>query len=208
MYFTTAAWDRAKLSKEEFALVKEREDKDKDKDKGKKEPEPKTATPKPAGTIAFDWDGLIDRKMRLTINTSAASDWVLSKDGEKLYYLASCEKGNHLWVTEARTRETKLFTKLGANTASMELSPDGKFLFVVGDGKAIKVDAESGKSEPIAVNTEMVLGYSAEGVHLRPQLAPVQTEAGIPRSLERRLGRLLQDLQEVPPSHQQQLGLR
>ena len=73
--------------------------------------------------------------MRLTINTSAASDWVLSKDGEKLYYLTSFEKGNDLWVTEVRTRETKLFNKLGANAASMELSPDGKFLFVIGDGR-------------------------------------------------------------------------
>jgi dipeptidyl aminopeptidase/acylaminoacyl peptidase len=104
--------------------------------------------------------------MRLTINTSAASDWVLSKDGEKLYYLTSFEKGNDVWVTEVRTRETKLFNKLGANTASMELSPDGKFLFVVGDGKAVKVDTESGKSEPIAVNTEMVLDYSAEKAYI------------------------------------------
>ena len=104
--------------------------------------------------------------MRLTINTSAASDWVLSKDGEKLFYLTSFEKGNDLWVTEVRTRETKLFNKLGANTASMELSPDGKFLFVVADGKAVKVDTESGKSEPIAVNTEMVLDYSAEKAYI------------------------------------------
>ena len=76
------------------------------------------------------------------------------------------EKGNDLWVTEIRTRDTKLFNKLGANTASMELSPDGKFLFVIADGKAIKVDTESGKSEPIGVNTEMVLDYSAEKAYI------------------------------------------
>ena len=68
---------------------------------------------------------------------------MLSKDGEKLYYLTSFEKGNDLWA-EVRTRETKLFNKLGANAASMELSPDGKFLFVIGDGRAVKVDTESG----------------------------------------------------------------
>jgi len=110
MYFTKAAYDRAKLSKEEFALVKEREDKDKekDKDKDKKESEDKakSAAATPVAPIAIDWDGLTDRKMRLTVNTSAASDWVLSKDGEKLYYLTSFEKGNDLWVTEIRTRET------------------------------------------------------------------------------------------------------
>ena len=164
MYFTKAFFDRAKLSKEEFALVKEREDKEKKEaeDKAKASGQTaKTATAK-AEPVAIDWDGLQDRKMRLTINTSAASDWVLSKDGEKLFYLTSFEKGNDLWVTEVRTRETKLFNKLGANSSSMELSPDGKFLFVIADGRAVKVDVESGKSEPIAITTEMVLDYSAE----------------------------------------------
>jgi C-terminal processing protease CtpA/Prc len=91
---------------------------------------------------------------------------VLSKDGEKLFYLTNFEKGNDLWVTELRTRETKLFNKLGANNTSMELSQDGKFLFIVADGRAMKVDAESGKTEPIGVNTEMVLNYSAEKAYI------------------------------------------
>jgi Tol biopolymer transport system component len=117
---------------------------------------------KPAAPIAIDWDGVNDRKIRLTINTSAAADWVLSKDGERLFYLTSFEKGKDLWVTDVRTRETKLFNKLGADNSSMELSPDGKFLFVMADGRAVKVDAESGKSEPIGLKTEMVLDYSAE----------------------------------------------
>jgi Tol biopolymer transport system component/C-terminal processing protease CtpA/Prc len=168
MYFTKAFYDRAKLSKEEFALLKEREDKDKkeaeekSKQGGASQGASASAAAKPPAPIAIDWDGLNDRKMRLTINTSAASDWVLSKDGEKLFYLTSFEKGNDLWVTEVRTRETKLFNKLGANNTSMELSPDGKFLFVTADGRAVKVDTESGKSEPIAITTEMVLDYSAE----------------------------------------------
>ena len=168
MYFTKAAFDRAKLSKEEFALVKEKEEKEKEKEKEDKEKkEDKSSSPtKPASPVVIDWDGVTDRKARLTINTSAASDWVLSKDGEKLYYLTSFEKGNDLWVTEVRTRETKLFNKLGANAASIELSPDGKFLFVVADGKAVKVDAESGKSEPIGLSTEMVLSYSAEKAYI------------------------------------------
>ena len=166
MYFTKAFYDRVKLSKEEFALVKEREEKEKEKEK--KDVEKKEAGEKdtPAAPIAIDWDGVNDRKMRLTINTSAASDWVLSKDGEKLFYLTSFEKGKDLWVTEVRTRETKLFNKLGADNSSMELSPDGKFLFVLADGRAVKVDAESGKSEPIGLKTEMVLDYSAEKAYI------------------------------------------
>ena len=168
MYFTKAFYDRAKLSKEEFALLREQEDKEKkDADEKAKSGGPSASptpspSPKTDKTIAFDFDGLNDRKMRLTTHTSSASDWVLSKDGEKLYYLTNFDKGNDLWVTEVRTHDTKLFNKLGANNTSMELSPDGKFIFVIADGKAIKVDAESGKSEPIGVNTEMVLNYSAE----------------------------------------------
>jgi len=182
MYFTKAVWDRSRLSKEEFALLKEQEDKDKKEadEKAKASSGPNasasptgSAAPSPAASpkddkkaLNFDWDGLTERKARLTINTSAASDWVLSKDGEKLYYLTAFEKGNDLWMTEVRTKETKLFNKLGANNSFMELSPDGKFLFVVADGKAVKVDAESGKSEPIPVNTEMVLNYSAEKAYI------------------------------------------
>ena len=171
MYFTKAFYDRAKLSKEEFALVKEREEKEKKEADEKAKPvgqasNPPPAAAKPAAAVAIDWDGLTDRKMRLTINTSAASDWVLSKDGEKLFYLTSFEKGNDLWVTEVRTHETKLFNKLGAANTSMELSPDGKFLFVIADGRAVKVDTENGKSEPIPVNTEMVLDYSAEKAYI------------------------------------------
>ncbi|HEY2846626.1 MAG TPA: S41 family peptidase, partial [Pyrinomonadaceae bacterium] len=85
----------------------------------------------------------------------------------KLFYLTSFDHGNDLWVTEPRTRDTKLFAKLGANGISdFELSPDGKFLFVVADGRAMRVDADSGKTEPIGVNTDMVLNYTAEKAYI------------------------------------------
>jgi C-terminal processing protease CtpA/Prc len=44
----------------------------------------------------------------------------------------------------------------------MELSADGKFIFLFADGKLMKVDTESGKSENIGVNTEMVLKQTDE----------------------------------------------
>lgn len=172
MYFTKAAYDRSKLSKEEFALLKEQEEKEKKEAQEKAKvsgpsaagvPSPKAEENPP---LSFDWDDLTERKTRLTVHTSPTVDWELSKDGEKLYYLTNFEKGFDLWVTEIRTRETKLFSKLGANDASMELSPDGKFLMVLAGGKVIKVDTESGKIEPAAVNTEMVLNFSAEKAYI------------------------------------------
>jgi C-terminal processing protease CtpA/Prc len=174
MFFSKESSDRFNLSKEEFALLKEQEAK---KEKEKKEAEEKEKKSGKKGTtkageksekdslkkeIIIDWTGLTDRKSRLTTHTSPANDWVLSKDGEKLYYLTVFEKGNDLWVTELRTRETKLLTKLGARNPSMELSSDGKFLFLLADGKAIKVEIESGKSEPLKVSGEMLVNQTAE----------------------------------------------
>jgi Tol biopolymer transport system component/C-terminal processing protease CtpA/Prc len=174
MFFSKAAFDRYNLTKEEFALVKEQEDKEEKKDEkegketkagkdtGKKEGADGPETRKPAPPIVIDWEGLDERKARLTVHTSPASDWVLSKDGEKLYYLTSFDKGNDLWVTELRTKETKLFAKLGAKSASMEMAADGKFLFVLADGKATKVATEDAKVEPLKVSGEMLLQGAQE----------------------------------------------
>jgi C-terminal processing protease CtpA/Prc/Tol biopolymer transport system component len=175
MFFTREAFDRFKLSKEDYALLKEQEDKDKDKDKDKKTPDEKDkkadkdkkTADKPAKDTAkivvkIDWENLTERTARLTQHTSPANDWILSKNGEKLFYLTSFEKGNDLWVTELRTKETKLFAKLGSRNVSMELSSDGKFIFLFAEGRVSKIDAESAKADPINVNGEMVLKPAEE----------------------------------------------
>lgn len=166
MYFSKELFDRSKLSKEEYALWKDQDDKKrKEADKDKKG-ENKDSAKKDVKDIVIDWDNLNDRKKKLTAHTSSAADWILSKDGEKLFYLTSFEKGNDIWVTELRSRDTKLFCKVGANNVGMELSQDGKFIFLFADGKLMKVDAESGKSENIGVNTEMVLKQTDEKAYI------------------------------------------
>ena len=174
LFFTKEAFDRFKLTKEELALVKEQEDKkekdkkeaeDKNKEsdkKGKDGEKKKSDKDSVAKDIKIDWDNLTDRKIKLTTHTSNAADWILSKDGEKLYYLTNFEKGYDLWVTEVRTKETKLFAKLGANNVGMELSADGKFIFLLADGKISKIDAESGKMESVGINGEMTLKEAEE----------------------------------------------
>ncbi len=174
MFFSREALDRFKLSKEEFSILKEQEAKlEKEKKeaetkakatekKGKSPAEVKTEKDSLKKEILIDWDNLPDRKIKLTTHTSSANDWLLSKDGEKLYYLTSFDKGSDLWVTELRTKETKLLSKLGVNNSSMELSRDSKFIFLLADGKAMKIDTESGKSEPLKVSGEMVLNQTTE----------------------------------------------
>jgi tricorn protease len=174
MFLLRESLDRFKLSKEEFSILKDLEAKqEKDKKdaeekakagekKGKAPAEIKTALDSLKKEISIDWENLTDRKLRLTTFTSSANEWILSKDGEKLFYLTSFDKGNDLWVTELRTKETKLFSKLGASCSGMELSRNGKFIFLLADGKPMKIDAESGKSEPLKVSGEMVLNQTAE----------------------------------------------
>ena len=130
LFFTREAIDQFKLNKEEFALVKEQKEK---QDKEKKEAEEKSKSKSKESVesskkdstkveVKIDWDNLTERKLKLTQHTSPAGDWILSKDNEKLFYLTAFEKGNDLWETELRTKETKLLAKLGVRSASMELS--------------------------------------------------------------------------------------
>ncbi len=177
LFFTKEAFDRFNLTKEEYALLKDQEGKtDKDKDKkeaeskakgGKKgKAEAKTQADTSGVKVMIDWNNLTDRKVRLTINTSQAGDWILSKNSDKLYYLTSFDKGYDLWVTDLRTKETKMLAKLGIRGGGMELSKDGKFIFLFADGKVSKIDPESGKNEPVNVSTEMDLKPAAEKAYI------------------------------------------
>jgi Tol biopolymer transport system component/C-terminal processing protease CtpA/Prc len=153
MFLKQEDYDRFRMSKEDFALLKEQEEKAK-----------KDTTVKPAAAAAeeTDWSGLADRKVRLTVHSSNLSDAALSKDGEKLFYLARFENGFDLWQTETRTRETKMIGKLNARGAGMMMSSDGKSLFVLADGQLSKFDPASAKRDPVTINGEMVLNNSAE----------------------------------------------
>ena len=59
MFFSQAAFDRFNLTKEEFALLKEQEE-------------------EKVEEIKIDWNNLTERKHKLTIHTSRATDWILS----------------------------------------------------------------------------------------------------------------------------------
>ncbi|MFZ4564814.1 MAG: peptidase S41, partial [Bacteroidales bacterium] len=173
MFFTKAAFDRFRLSKEELALLKDQEEKaEKEKKKAEEKAKPekdKKGKSDTAGKakqdsskVIIDFDNLTERKTKLTTNTSPVNDYLLSKDGEKLFYLTSFEKDNDLWVTELRTRETKLLAKLGIKRSGMELSADGKFILLFADGKPMKVEVEGGKAEPLKTNGEMMLKPTEE----------------------------------------------
>jgi tricorn protease len=114
--------------------------------------------------VKIEWDGLADRTVRLTAHSSDLADAVLTKDGEKLYYLAAFEGGYDLWMHNLREDKTKLITKLDAGNASFELSDDEKNLFVLSAGSLskFKLDGASASRKSVSVNASVELEATAE----------------------------------------------
>ncbi|WP_181307636.1 S41 family peptidase [Rufibacter sp. XAAS-G3-1] len=156
LFMTQGAYDKFRLSKEDYALIKEQEEKaakEKEKDKKKKQDEE---------PLAIDWEGLKTRKARLTLHSAPLGDALVSKDGETLYYLARFEKGYNLWSTNLRTKETKMAVTLNANRASMDWDKEYKNLFLLADGRVIKLDPTANKQENVSISGDLNLNVAAE----------------------------------------------
>lgn len=153
-FLTKDAFDRFRLSSEDYALLKEVEkaqgkkkaakkdddaDKKDKKDKKGKKGQKKTAVGDSnadagekagADAVAYDFDGVEDRTVRLTPNSADIVDAWLTPDGETLYYLAAFEDDYDLWKTDVRKHETKL-AKKGAGMGALQSVTDGD-LFILG----------------------------------------------------------------------------
>ena len=144
MFFDKEAFDRFNLSKEDFELLKKEEKKDSIEEKKNLEKEGKKAEAqkyKEIKPLELDLSNLDTRTKRLTINSSLLSDFILSNDGEKLYYLAKYENQYNLWETETRTHDTKVIAHLNAEEGgSLAIDTSGKTIFVLAGGKISSVD--------------------------------------------------------------------
>jgi len=172
MFFTQEAWDEYRLSKEEFELnqaieeeigsddEEEKEEEEKPKRRrGKKNEE--AAENADDDALKFDWEGMKERKARLTIHSSSLGDAVLNKDGSKLYYMASFEGGQNLWSTDLRTRETKLALRINS-FGSLMWDKDMKNLYLLSGGRIAKINPDAGKRESITIRGEMTFDAAAE----------------------------------------------
>jgi Tol biopolymer transport system component/C-terminal processing protease CtpA/Prc len=162
LFFDQAAWDRFNLSKEDLALLKELEEKEKKEREQSKDKKDKKEDKDEVKPLVFDFEGLADRKARLTVHSSSLGDAVLSKDGEKLFYLARFEKGYNLWSTNLRTKETKMELALDAGYGSLAWDKEMKTLFLLADGRLSKINPEGFKRESINIQSELNLDVAAE----------------------------------------------
>lgn len=109
-----------------------------------------------------DLKDLDDRTIRLTINSTLLQDYILSPDGEKLYYLSSVVKGSNIWITEHRTHNTKILAMLPSGGSDLQMSKGGKFLFLLAGGNIQRVNAETGQVTQIPINARMYLNLAGE----------------------------------------------
>lgn len=165
MFFDQDAWDRYNLNEDDFELLKEqekkeKEKKDEDKDKKKKKKKKDEAKEK---ELKLDIENARDRKARLTIHSSDIDDAVLSKDGEKLYYITRFDDKGDLWCTNLRTEETKRLVRLGVRGGgSLEWDKDMENLFLLADGRISKIDIAGKSKEGVSIDAEMKLDLDAE----------------------------------------------
>ena len=154
------AYDRFRLSKEEYALLKEVEKGAKDKSKDEKKEEKKEEKAEEGNQkTGVDLEHLQDRVMRLTPMSSNMGGMALSKDGEKFYFMTSFEKGFDLWELDVREKSMKILKKMGQGGAQLRMQGDD--IFLLSGGNLQKVD-KSGKSTTIKYDATMELDLAKE----------------------------------------------
>lgn len=164
MFFTQEVWDEFNMSKEDFELmesIEEELEKDKEEEKSKRKSKKKKSKKSEEDLLKFDWKELKDRKARLTIHSSSLGDAVLNKEGTKLYYMASFEGRPNLWMTDLKTKETKLAIKTNGG-GSLVWDKEMKNLYLLSGGKIAKVDPEKGSKKSVSIKGEMNYDAAAE----------------------------------------------
>lgn len=168
MFFDDEAYDEWRLSKEEREVAESRKDADKDKDEAdgdkadKKADKKKSKKGKDADKdkdnnavkpLVFKLDNRDNRIARLTPNSSFLGDFILSKDGRKLYYATSFEGDGDLWEHDLDDRSSKIIVKgLGYG----EFVPDAKInnLYLISGGGMKKLDIAAKSTKPIQYAAE------------------------------------------------------
>ncbi len=159
MFLTEKAYDKFNLSEGELKQMKEnkkKEDKNIVKDKKSKEKQ-KTVEP-----LLFDMDNAKDRVRRLTIHSSRLSDAIMTKDGSKLFYLSSFEKGFDLWVQDFKKNETKLLSKLGTSSGYLKFDEEEANIIVISNKAIQKISVSGGAPKFVSYSAKVELNQQDE----------------------------------------------
>lgn len=170
VFMNQDAYDKFRLSKEDYELQKELEKEQKNttetKKNGKKKGDNKEKSEEKkeekVKDIVVELNNIEDRIVRLTPNSSDLGSAIITKDGETLYYLSAFEGGYDLWKMNLRKKDTKLLHKMDAGWANMEMDKDGKNLFLLGSNTMQKMGTNSESLKPISYQAHVKMDLAAE----------------------------------------------
>ncbi len=169
-FMNREAYDKFRLSTEDYELLKEVEKsqkKDKAKESAKKtdsdKKDAKADSKENKKDINIELDGIQDRILRLTPNSSNLADAYLTPDGETLYYITSFEKGYDLWKVKPRKHEVKLVSKLGA-PAGIDVDSKGNMYLM---GSTIrKFDTKTERMTPVSFSSSLKMNPAEERAYM------------------------------------------
>lgn len=148
-FMNQEAYDTWNLSKEDYELFKKSDKKSDKKDDEKSENASKD--------INVELEGITDRIVRVTPQSTFLGDAILTNDGETLFYTTeNPDGGMHLWKFSPREEEHSLVSSVQGG--SFDATPDGKNIFL----GMKKVDPKSGKLTNISYSATMPIDYDAE----------------------------------------------
>lgn len=170
VFMNQDAYDKFRLSKEDYELQKELEKEQKDttetkkndKKKGDNKEKSEEKKEEKVKDIVVELNNIEDRIVRLTPNSSDLGSAIITKDGETLYYLSAFEGGYDLWKMNLRKKDTKLLHKMDAGWANMETDKDGKNLFLLGSNTMQKMGTDSESLKPISYQAHVKMDLAAE----------------------------------------------
>lgn len=159
------AYDRYRLSPEDYALYKEvekRQNKDakSDKKKSDKKDAKSDDDSEEVKAIKVEKDGIIDRIVRVTPMSTAMTDYAVTADGDNLYYISRAQDGMQLWKLDLRKGDHRMVSKISGGLYFTS-DKDGKTLFVLGSSMR-KLDPKSDKLTSISYSATMPLDHAAE----------------------------------------------
>lgn len=109
-----------------------------------------------------DWTALGSHKERLSPQAANLADALVSRNGEALYYLVKFEKGYDLWMTSLHSKESKMILPLHADEAMMQWDKEQKYIFLLADGRILKVDPLQARQDLVNTAGQMSIDPAVE----------------------------------------------
>jgi len=173
LFLTMNAYNKFTMTKSEYELWKEeqkedekKETKDSDNNKKTKKSDDNEDNKKEVKILKIDFDGLEDRKKKLTIHSSFLADYLVDDDAEKLYYITRFEKDFDLWSTDFKKSETKILAKLKSSPSNIAFDKKQENIFFLNKGNLNKIKLSDGKKKVIGFSSEMNLNKAGERAYM------------------------------------------